>query len=49
MQSSLRDIGIASSDYTPIQGFVLYATTMFVLLFLITDFAYKALNPRIEL
>ncbi len=40
---------IASSDYTAIQGFVLYATTMFVLLFLITDFAYKALNPRIEL
>jgi peptide/nickel transport system permease protein len=40
---------IASSDYTAIQGFVLYATTMYVLLFLITDLIYKALNPRIEL
>jgi ABC-type dipeptide/oligopeptide/nickel transport system permease component len=40
---------IASSDYTAIQGFVLYATTMYVVLFLITDLVYKALNPRIEL
>ena len=40
---------IASSDYTAIQGFVLYATTMYVLLFLITDLVYRALNPRIEL
>ncbi|MDE0098978.1 MAG: ABC transporter permease [Truepera sp.] len=38
---------IASSDYTAIQGFVLYATTMFVVLFLITDLIYRALNPRI--
>ena len=39
---------IASSDYTAIQGFVLYATTMYVVLFLITDLTYRALNPRIE-
>lgn len=40
---------IAGSDYTAIQGFVLYAATTYVLLFLITDLIYKALNPRIEL
>lgn len=39
---------IASSDYTAIQGFVLYATTMYVLLFAITDLVYTALDPRIR-
>ncbi len=39
---------IASTDYTAIQGFVLYATTMYIVLFLITDLLYKFLNPRIE-
>ena len=40
---------IAGSDYTAIQGFVLYATTTYVILFLITDLLNKVLNPRIEL
>jgi ABC-type dipeptide/oligopeptide/nickel transport system permease component len=39
---------IASSDYTAIQGFVLYATTMYVLLFAVTDLVYTALDPRIR-
>ena len=39
---------IAGADYTAVQGFVLYATTMYIILFLITDLIYKFLNPRIE-
>lgn len=39
---------IASADYTAIQGFVLYATAMYVILFLITDLIYGALDPRIR-
>jgi peptide/nickel transport system permease protein len=40
---------IASSDYPAVQGFVLYSTTMYVLLFLATDLIYRLLDPRIEL
>jgi peptide/nickel transport system permease protein len=39
---------IASADYTAIQGFVLYATTTYVILFLITDLIYGTLDPRIR-
>ena len=39
---------IAGADYTAIQGFVLYATIMYIILFLITDLIYKFLNPKIE-
>jgi ABC-type dipeptide/oligopeptide/nickel transport system permease component len=38
---------IAGSDYPAIQGFILYATSMYVLLFLITDVIYRILDPRI--
>jgi peptide/nickel transport system permease protein len=40
---------IAGSDYTAIQGFVLYTTTMYVILFLLTDLVYRFLNPTIEI
>lgn len=40
---------IAGTDYPAIQGFVLYATAMYVVLFLITDLVYRMLDPRIEL
>lgn len=40
---------IASSDYPAIQGFILYATTMYVLLFIITDIIYRVVDPRIKL
>jgi ABC-type dipeptide/oligopeptide/nickel transport system permease component len=39
---------ISSSDYPAIQGFILYASTMYVLLFLITDIIYRILDPRIQ-
>jgi peptide/nickel transport system permease protein len=40
---------IAGNDYAAVSGFVLYATGMYVVLFLITDLVYAALNPRIRL
>ena len=39
---------ITSSDYPAVQGFILYATTIYVLLFLIVDLLYLAIDPRIR-
>jgi peptide/nickel transport system permease protein len=39
---------ITSSDYPAVQGFILYATTIYVLLFLIVDLLYMAIDPRIR-
>jgi ABC-type dipeptide/oligopeptide/nickel transport system permease component len=40
--------GITSSDYPAVQGFILYATTIYVLLFLAVDLVYMAIDPRIR-
>jgi ABC-type dipeptide/oligopeptide/nickel transport system permease component len=37
---------ITSSDYPAVQGFILYATTIYVVLFLIVDLLYHAIDPR---
>jgi peptide/nickel transport system permease protein len=39
---------IAGSDYPAVQGFILYAATMYALIFLLTDVIYRWLDPRIE-
>lgn len=39
---------ITSSDYPAVQGFILYATTIYVLLFLVVDLLYHAIDPRIR-
>jgi peptide/nickel transport system permease protein len=39
---------ITSSDYPAVQGFILYATTIYVLLFLTVDLLYHAIDPRIR-
>ena len=39
---------ITSSDYPAVQGFILYATTIYVLLFLLVDVLYLVLDPRIR-
>jgi peptide/nickel transport system permease protein len=39
---------ITSSDYPAVQGFILYATTIYVLLFLAVDLLYMAIDPRIR-
>jgi ABC-type dipeptide/oligopeptide/nickel transport system permease component len=39
---------ITSSDYPAVQGFILYATTIYVLLFLLVDVLYMVLDPRIR-
>ena len=39
---------IASSDFPAVQGFILYATTMYVLVFLLLDLLYLALDPRVK-
>jgi ABC-type dipeptide/oligopeptide/nickel transport system permease component len=39
---------ITSSDYPAVQGFILYATTIYVLLFLVVDLLYLAIDPRIR-
>ena len=39
---------IASSDYPAVQGFILYATTMYVAVFLLLDLLYLALDPRVK-
>jgi ABC-type dipeptide/oligopeptide/nickel transport system permease component len=39
---------ITSSDFPAVQGFILYATTMYVAVFLLLDLAYLALDPRIK-
>ncbi len=40
---------IASSDYPALQGFILYSTTVYVLLFLFVDILYVLLDPRVRL
>ncbi len=39
---------IAGSDYPAIQGFILYAATMYVVLFILADLAYRLLDPRVR-
>jgi peptide/nickel transport system permease protein len=39
---------ITSSDYPAVQGFILYATTVYVLLFLVVDVLYVVLDPRVR-
>jgi peptide/nickel transport system permease protein len=39
---------IASSDFPAVQGFILYATTMYVAVFLLLDLVYLALDPRVK-
>jgi peptide/nickel transport system permease protein len=39
---------ISSSDYPAVQGFILYATTIYVLLFLIVDLLFLAIDPRVR-
>lgn len=39
---------ITSSDYPAVQGFILYATTVYVLLFLLVDVLYVVLDPRVR-
>ena len=40
---------IASSDYPALQGFILYSTTVYVLLFLLVDILYVLLDPRVRI
>ncbi len=37
---------VANADYPAVQGFILYATTMYVALFLAVDLLYAILDPR---
>ncbi len=39
---------VASSDFPAVQGFILYATTMYILVFLVLDLVYLALDPRVK-
>jgi len=39
---------ITSSDYPAVQGFILYATTIYVLLFLAVDVLFLAIDPRLR-
>lgn len=39
---------ITSSDYPAVQGFILYATTIYVFLFLAVDLLYLAIDPRVR-
>jgi peptide/nickel transport system permease protein len=39
---------ITSNDYPAVQGFILYATTIYVLLFLIVDLLFMAIDPRVR-
>lgn len=39
---------ITSSDYPAVQGFILYATVIYVFLFLIVDLLYLAIDPRVR-
>jgi len=39
---------ISSSDYPAVQGFILYATTMYVLVFLLLDLLVIVLDPRVK-
>ncbi len=42
-------IAIASSDYPALQGFILYSTSVYVLLFLLVDILYVLLDPRVRI
>lgn len=39
---------ITSSDYPAVQGFILYATSVYVLLFLVVDVLYVFFDPRVR-
>jgi ABC-type dipeptide/oligopeptide/nickel transport system permease component len=39
---------ISSSDFPAVQGFILYATTMYVVVFLLLDLLYLVLDPRVK-
>jgi ABC-type dipeptide/oligopeptide/nickel transport system permease component len=39
---------VASSDFPAVQGFILYATTMYILVFLVLDLLYLLLDPRVK-
>ncbi len=39
---------ISSSDFPAVQGFILYATTMYVVVFLVLDLVYVAIDPRVK-
>jgi ABC-type dipeptide/oligopeptide/nickel transport system permease component len=39
---------ITSNDYPAVQGFILYATTIYVLLFLAVDLLFIAIDPRVR-
>ncbi len=39
---------VASSDFPAVQGFILYATTMYIFVFLMLDLLYLALDPRVK-
>src|SRR5207245_10825734 len=39
---------ITSSDYPAVQGFILYATTIYVLLFLLVGILYLVIHPRLR-
>jgi ABC-type dipeptide/oligopeptide/nickel transport system permease component len=39
---------IAANDFPAVQGFILYATTMYVIVFLVLDLLYLALDPRVK-
>lgn len=38
----------ANADFPAIQGFILYATTIYILLFLVVDLLYSVLDPRVR-
>lgn len=39
---------ISASDFPAVQGFILYATTMYVVVFLVLDLVYTVLDPRVR-
>jgi peptide/nickel transport system permease protein len=39
---------ISSADYPAVQGFILYATTVYIIIFLLLDIVYVFLDPRIR-
>jgi len=39
---------ILASDYPAIQGFILLATTVYVLIYLVLDIVSALLDPRVE-
>lgn len=39
---------ISSSDFPAVQGFILYTTTMYIVVFLVVDILYLVLDPRVR-